>query len=66
MDEITEAFSECIVKEQNDLIDYICNLQIDVNLKNTLLHLIDNDNYSDYMQIYNILIENDIELPPLL
>ncbi|WP_396189849.1 hypothetical protein [Flavobacterium sp.] len=63
--ELIERFSECKVKEHNDLIEYICNLQIDVNIKNTLLHLIENDNYNDYMQLYNILIENDIELPPL-
>lgn len=65
MDELIEGFSECKVKKQNDLIQYIYNLQIDVNIKNTLLHLVENDNYNDYMQLYNILIENDIELPPL-
>lgn len=51
---LTESFSQCKIKEHND------------NLKNTLLHLIENDNYTDYLQIYNILMENDIELPPLV
>ena len=49
----------------NDLITYIKNQQIDYHIKQMIINLIQNDNYDDYMSIYNICIENDIELPPL-
>ena len=49
----------------NDLIVYIRNLNIDNEIKNTIMNLIYNDNYDSYSNIYNICIENNIELPPL-
>ena len=49
----------------NDLIIYIKNQQIDYHIKKIIINFIQNDNYNDYISIYNICIENNIELPPL-
>jgi len=51
--------------DNNDLITYITNLDIDHEIKNTIENLIYNDNYSSYANIYDICVENNIELPPL-
>lgn len=50
-----------------DLIEYIEHCQnINEEIKKTLINLIINDNYSSYIDIYNICMENDIELPPII
>jgi hypothetical protein len=67
MDQLIESFSNTSLtpKEYNDLINYISVLDIDVNIKENLVYLIQNDNHCDYLTIYNICMENDIELPPI-
>ena len=49
----------------NDLVIYIKNQQIDYHIKNIIINFIQNDNYNDYISIYNICIENNIELPSI-
>jgi len=49
----------------NEVIEYISHLEISYDVKELLMHLIENDNYQDYAQIYEICVENNIELPPL-
>lgn len=48
------------------LAEYINSQTIDDDIKSLIIDLINNDNYNDYIDIYNICLENDIELPPLL
>ena len=49
-----------------DLIEYIeHNQNIDEQIKETIIKFIINDNYANYIDIYNICMENDIELPPI-
>ena len=59
--------TSCIIHDSNvlSMIDYIKNLHISLDIKQKLLHLVENDNHSDYIEIYNICIENDIEIPPI-
>lgn len=64
MDEITQQIEQINIQEDH-MISYIEGLQIDPHTKELLLHLVYNDNYNDYMQIYTICMENQIELPPL-
>jgi len=69
IDSLCDSMNEVYVTEnqQNicDLITYIRNQKIDEQIKNTVENLIRNDNYQSYVDIYNICVENDIELPPL-
>ncbi len=65
MDEIDEAFGKMNLGNNYDLILYIRKLVIDENVKKQLIYLIENDNYASYIDIYNICLENDIELPAL-
>ena len=67
MDQLTESFSNTSLtsQEYNELINYISVLDIDVDIKGNLMYLIQNDNHCDYLTIYNICMENDIELPPI-
>ena len=66
MEDIVDSFKSMGLSENYDLIAYIGNLKtIDKNTKDHLLHLIECDNYQSYMEIYNICLENDIELPPI-
>jgi hypothetical protein len=67
MSELSECLQTCSLYdgENKDLIMYIQRLHVTPALKRQLHTLIENDNYNDYMQIYNICLENDIELPPL-
>ena len=55
---------DIVSQENNELIKYIYSLSIEENLKNYLCELIRNDCMTDYLTIYNICCENDIELPP--
>ena len=66
MDDLIDTFKKTSLtnEESNILIKYIDSLNIDENIKDYLIYLISNDNYCDYETIYNICIENDIELPP--
>jgi len=52
------------ISEKNELLTYINTLPIEYNIKKYLYDLIENDNHTDYLTIYNICMENDIELPP--
>jgi hypothetical protein len=67
MDDLISTFKNTSLtpKESNDLINYINVLDIDVGIKENLRYLIQNDNHCDYLTIYNICMENDIELPPI-
>jgi hypothetical protein len=64
MDDIIDNFGYISISENNELLTYISTLDIDYNLKKYLYDLIENDNHTDYLTIYNICMENDIELPP--
>ena len=64
MDDIIDNLGYISISENNELLTYINTLDIDYNLKNYLYDLIENDNHTDYLTIYNICMENDIELPP--
>ena len=64
MDELLDSINDMSVKE-NEMVEYVNNLLIDNCIKNTLIRLIYNDNYTSYIDIYNICTENDIELPPI-
>ena len=64
MDDIIDNLGYISISENNELLTYIHTLDIDYNLKNYLYDLIENDNHTDYLTIYNICMENDIELPP--
>jgi hypothetical protein len=64
MDDIIDSFGYISISENNELLTYIRTLDIDYNLKKYLYDLIENDNHTDYLTIYNICMENDIELPP--
>ena len=64
MDDIIDNFGYISISENNELLTYIRTLDIDYNLKRYLYDLIKNDNHTDYLTIYNICMENDIELPP--
>lgn len=62
---ITDKLNNITILEDNDLIIYIRSLNIDNELKEYLINLVYNDNYNNYLEIYNICLENNIELPPL-
>jgi hypothetical protein len=64
MDDIIDNFEYISISENNELLTYISTLNIDYNLQKYLYDLIENDNHTDYLTIYNICMENDIELPP--
>ena len=64
MDDIIDNLGYISISENNELLTYIHTLDIDYNLKSYLYDLIENDNHTDYLTIYNICMENDIELPP--
>lgn len=58
------------IKESNDnpqqqLISYIISQSIEDHIKSLIISLIENDNYHSYLDIYNICVDNNIELPPL-
>ena len=63
MDDIIDNLENIRISENNELINYICTLSIENNLKNYLCELIENDCHTDYLTIYVICMENDIELP---
>jgi hypothetical protein len=64
MEDIQTAFEGMGLQHNYDLITYIHTLEaMHEDMKQHLIHLIENDNYNSYIEIYNICIENDIELP---
>jgi hypothetical protein len=67
MDELIDALDSTTLasNESRELIDYINTIDINVDVKKYLAYLIENDNHCDYLTIYNICMENDIELPPM-
>ena len=50
--------------DKGNIINYINSLNINDETKQLLIEFIKNDNYNNYEDIYNICLENDIELPP--
>jgi len=71
VDEITTGFEHVRVEDTNnindnhDLISYLESQKIDSEIKQLVINLIANDNYNDYISVYNICVENNIELPPI-
>jgi hypothetical protein len=65
MDEIISNMENMQINVNSDLVLFVRSLNIPQHKKDQLLYLIENDNHRDYVTIYNILVENDIELPPL-
>ncbi len=50
---------------QENMLSYVISLEIHHSIKNNLIFLIENDNIESYVDIYNICMENEIELPPI-
>ncbi len=65
MEGLVDSLQELNIKQNNSLIEYVLNLQINKETKKHLVNLIENDSYDSYIDIYNICLENDIELPPI-
>jgi hypothetical protein len=65
MDELEATFEQMGLGNNYDLVLYVRTLAIPEDVKTQLIYLIENDSYSSYMDIYNICLENDIELPPI-
>jgi hypothetical protein len=65
MEELVDSLQELSVKQNNILIEYVLSLQINNETKKHLVNLIENDSYDSYIDIYNICVQNDIELPPI-
>jgi hypothetical protein len=65
MDELENTFEQMGLGNNYDLVLYVRTLAIPEDVKTQLIYLIENDSYSSYMDIYNICLENDIELPPI-
>ena len=64
MDDLVNSMNKMQV-EENTMIEYVRNLNIADDIKESLIEFIYNDNYNSYINIYNICLENDIELPPI-
>jgi len=64
MDDLVNSMNKMQV-EENTMIEYVRNLNIADDIKESLIEFIYNDNYNSYLNIYNICVENDIELPPI-
>jgi len=64
LENIIDNLENIRISEKNELLTYINTLPIEYNIKKYLYDLIENDNHTDYLTIYNICMENDIELPP--
>lgn len=65
-EDLIACFNCLSVNTHNTIVrNYIYTLNIDINLKQYLINLVNNDNYNSYLEIYNICVENNIELPPI-
>lgn len=60
-----EYIQESNDNPQQQLISYIISQPIEDHIKSLIISLIENDNYHSYLDIYNICVDNNIELPPL-
>jgi hypothetical protein len=60
-----EYIQESNDNPQQQLISYIISQSIEDHIKSLIISLIENDNYHSYLDIYNICVDNNIELPPL-
>lgn len=66
MNQIYITDDVCREKHYNqDMINYIRGQNIDDRIKELVIYLIENDSYESYVDIYNICVENNIELPPI-
>jgi hypothetical protein len=67
VEEIVQNFNNVSLKDKGDtkMIDYILEQNIDEKIKEMVIYLIESDRYESYLDIYNICIENNIELPPI-
>ena len=67
MDEIIDKLNSTTLtsNESRELIEYNNTIDINIDVRKCLAHLIENDNHCDYLTIYNICVENDIELQPI-
>ena len=66
MNQIYITDDVCREKHYNqDMINYIKGQNIDDRIKELVIYLIENDSYESYVDIYNICVENNIELPPI-
>ena len=71
VDEIATGFEHVHIEDtkninyNHDLISYIESQNIDEEIKKLVINLITNDNYNDYISVYNICVENNIDLPPI-
>jgi len=67
VDEIVQNFNNVSLKDKDNInmIDYILQQNIDEKIKEAVIYLIESDRYESYLDIYNICIENNIELPPI-
>jgi hypothetical protein len=67
MESLIDALESTTIttNESKELIDFINSIDINIDVKRYLSYLIENDNHCDYLTIYNICMENDIELPPI-
>ncbi len=64
MEDLISQFNTTYINDyQQDLFTFISSLNIDNQLKKHLLELVENDNYRNYIEIYEICLENDIILP---
>lgn len=65
IENITDSINNMSVdnKYNDELLDFIDALKIQENVKAYLKELIENDNFNNYSEIYNICLENSIELP---
>lgn len=69
IDSLVDEMNCCIMLDDNNhstsrMISHINRLNIENLLKRQLIALIQNDCVNSYIDIYNICLENDIELPP--
>jgi len=67
MDSLIDSLESTTIttNESKELVDFINSIDINIDVKKYLSYLIENDNHCDYLTIYNICMENDIELPPI-
>lgn len=68
IDDLCDYMSNVHISENTnrDIINFINSQNIDTMIKNTIIELIAEDSYPSYEYIFNICVENGIELPPLV
>lgn len=68
IDSLMDDMNGCAISEEsnhstNTMVSHIRSLNIENILKRQLIALIQNDNINSYLEIYEICLENDIQLP---